>query len=401
MDAIDFRKVRNILQPIFMGTIVSPKATHEVLVLSDSGSTVGFTVKSFMATIGVIPSGLWRGHLETVNEVRYHEINFYRVRFLSPDGGGVRDVLCLETPSLGKRDPLPDDLVEDVARAFQVATTKIFTAGGDVNILLGQDTAALLLNKMEIKATQATQCPFYEDISLHTSPATTFISIVGAIGEGSAVNEESRNYRAQSHRIKPLQSKIQDGNFCFHSNPEKTEVEIIQKYFSQFTYSVKRREKLPALALSVKDQEHPGKDGDPDGNGNHDSQDPPFGGPGPSASQSQQSKSHSMENNLKSLKQYFGQSKALKQISPLKIIFILNFSLFAHTQLILPIFSPFSPEYTYGQKPYSSNGLNDARSESADQWPIGQTGSPNLYCLNSTDWPSEPLVDLIRRKKSR
>jgi hypothetical protein len=260
MDAIDFRKVRNVLQPIFMGTIATTKATHEVLVLSDSGSTVGFTVKSFMATIGIIPSGLWKGHLETVNEVRYHEINFYRVRFISPNGAGHRDVLCLETPSLGSRDPLPDDLVEDVGRAFQVATTKFFTAGGNVNILLGQDTAALLLNKMESKAPQAQQCDFYQDISLHTSPATTLISIVGAIGEGSAVNEESRNFRAQNHRIKPLKSKIQAGNFCFHSDPEKTDVEIIQKYFSQCTYSVKKREKPPVLALSVKHQDHPGKD---------------------------------------------------------------------------------------------------------------------------------------------
>ena len=218
MDGTDFRKVRNVLQPIFMGSIQAPKATHEILVLSDSGSTVGFTVKSFMAKIGIIPSGLWRGHLETVNETKYHEISFYRIRFRSPDGSGARDVLCLETPSLGRRDPLPDDLVEDVAKAFQVATSKIFTAGGDVNILLGQDTAALLLNKLDTKAPQATRCPFYEDISLHTSPATSYLSIVGAIGEGSAVNEDSRNFRVQSHRIKPLQSKIQDGNFCFLVN---------------------------------------------------------------------------------------------------------------------------------------------------------------------------------------
>ena len=201
MDALDFRTVRNVLQPIFMGTIVTAKATHEVLVLSDTGSTVGFTVKDFMGSIGISPSGLWKGHLETVNEVRYHKINFYKVRFISPNGGGHRDVLCLETPSLGKRDPLPVDLVEDVGRAFQVATTKIFTAGGNVNILLGQDTAALLLNKMENQAPQPKNCDFYEDISLHSSPATALISIVGAIRAGSAVNEESRNFRAQSHRI--------------------------------------------------------------------------------------------------------------------------------------------------------------------------------------------------------
>ena len=113
--------------------------------LSDTGSTVGFTVKDFMVSIGINPSGLWKGHLETVNEVRYCEINFYKVRFQLPDGGGHRDVLCLETPSLGKRDPLPSDLVQDVSRAFQVNTAKLFTAGGNVQILLGQDTAALLL----------------------------------------------------------------------------------------------------------------------------------------------------------------------------------------------------------------------------------------------------------------
>ena len=66
MDSVDFRKVRNVLQPIFSGTIVTANATHKVLVLSDSGSTVGFTVKEFMMSVGNKPVGLWKGHLETV-----------------------------------------------------------------------------------------------------------------------------------------------------------------------------------------------------------------------------------------------------------------------------------------------------------------------------------------------
>ena len=70
LDATDFRKIRNVLQPIFMASIQATKATHSVLVLSDTGSTVAFTVKSFMTEIGIIPSGLWRGHLETVNETK-------------------------------------------------------------------------------------------------------------------------------------------------------------------------------------------------------------------------------------------------------------------------------------------------------------------------------------------
>ena len=152
-----------------------------------------------------------------------------------------------------------------------------------------------------------------------------------------------------------------------------------------------------------------------------------------------------MEHNLKTLKQYFGQSKALRQISPLIIIFILNLTLFAHTQLILPVFSPFVLECPYdGRTSYFLNGLSDAGSQSAVQvqwpdpdpdqtgspnlysystdcqsavqvqWPanpdqtgspadqerVGQTSSSNLYSLNTTDWPSDPLVDLIWRKKA-
>ena len=216
MDACDFRSVRNVLQPIFSATIQSSKATHDVLVLSDSGSTVGFTVQQFAARLGINPSGIWKGHLETVNEVKYAEINFYKVRFNLPTGK-FRDVFCLETPSLGQRDPLPDDLVQDVARAFQINKAKFFTAGGKVEILIGQDTAALLLNKQESHAPQPRDCPFYEDISIHASPATNFLSIVGAIGKGTAVCEESRNFKVQANRVKPFNSQMRDGNFIFNT----------------------------------------------------------------------------------------------------------------------------------------------------------------------------------------
>ena len=68
MDTVDFRKVRNVLQPIFSGTDVTANANHKVLVLSDSSSTVGFTVKEFMMSVGIKLVGLWKGHLETVNK---------------------------------------------------------------------------------------------------------------------------------------------------------------------------------------------------------------------------------------------------------------------------------------------------------------------------------------------
>ena len=102
MDAIDFRRVRNVLQPILMGTIVTPKATHEVLVLSDSGSTVGFTVKSFMATIGVIPSGLWRGHLETAMRCATTRLTSIKSGFSPPMAVATAMCYALRPPHSAK-----------------------------------------------------------------------------------------------------------------------------------------------------------------------------------------------------------------------------------------------------------------------------------------------------------
>ena len=50
-----------------MVTVMSPVAKNEALVLSDSGLTICFVVKSFMDKIGIALVGTWQGFLETVN----------------------------------------------------------------------------------------------------------------------------------------------------------------------------------------------------------------------------------------------------------------------------------------------------------------------------------------------
>ena len=98
----------------------------------------------------------------------------------------------------------------------------------------------------------------------------------------------------------------------------------------------------------------------------------------------------------------------------------LNFTIFTHTELILPFLSPF-PECSSSLEELDSfNGLT---SGSEVQWPrVGQTGSnwplllsdktgsatadyeerpglsnASLYSLRTSDWPSDPLT---RRKKA-
>ena len=139
-----------------------------------------------------------------------------------------------------------------------------------MEILLGQDTAALLLNKQENHAPQPKDCPFYEDIGIHASPATNFLSIVGAIGKGTAVCEDSRNFKIQANRVKPLCSQMKDGNFIFHSNPKEDEIELINRFYKNCTYSVKRPvKKSSSLAI----QHDSSKDPDPDGDDGHNGQD--------------------------------------------------------------------------------------------------------------------------------
>ena len=59
-----------------MVTVMTPLAKNEALVLSDSGSTICFVVKSFMDKIGIAPLGSWNGLLETVNETKEETLPF-------------------------------------------------------------------------------------------------------------------------------------------------------------------------------------------------------------------------------------------------------------------------------------------------------------------------------------
>ena len=70
---------------------------------------------------------------------------------------------------------------------------------------------------------------------------------------------------------------MRDGNFIFNTNPGLDEVELINKFYQNCTYSVKRPEKK-STSLSV---QHASRDPDPDGDG-----DGGQGGRGPPASAS-------------------------------------------------------------------------------------------------------------------
>ena len=107
-----------------------------------------------------------------------------------------------------------------------------------MEILIGQDSASLLLTKEQSNAPQPRDCEFYQDISIQSSPAAKLLSIVGAIGEGNSVEGDGRNFKVtqqQSMRANPRGSKIQSGNFIFNSNPEIDDIQLIEKLYTKCT----------------------------------------------------------------------------------------------------------------------------------------------------------------------
>ena len=95
-------------------------------------------------------------------------------------------------------------------------------------------------------------------------------------------------------------------------------------------------------------------------------------------------------------------------MSPLKIIWIINFGIFAHSQLVLPFIPPFFPEHSHDHEgPRFANYKNELNEKfylpaDSKPWPTCQTGSTcgAMYSLESTDWPSGPMIDLVKRKKA-
>jgi hypothetical protein len=184
---------------------LSGNVVTNIMALSDSGSTVGFTIKSLCTRLNIPPAGEWKGEIETIYSTQTVVTNFYKLSF-GLKNKSSKTVFCLETESLGSRAALPPDLVDDICKNFKVDKALVYKKAGRLELLLGQDSQSLLLSKTDNKPGAN---PFFQDISIQSSPASPWLSIVGAVGPGEGVTSRGRNFR----------NKIIHGNFCFNSNP--------------------------------------------------------------------------------------------------------------------------------------------------------------------------------------
>jgi hypothetical protein len=202
---LDYKTCRNIVQPIMGVNLLSGNVVTNIMALSDSGSTVGFTIKSLCTRLNIPPAGEWKGEIETIYSTQTVVTNFYKLSF-GLKNKSSKTVFCLETESLGSRAALPPDLVDDICKNFKVDKALVYKKAGRLELLLGQDSQSLLLSKTDNKPGAN---PFFQDISIQSSPASPWLSIVGAVGPGEGVTSRGRNFR----------NKIIHGNFGFNSNP--------------------------------------------------------------------------------------------------------------------------------------------------------------------------------------
>ena len=108
----------------------------------------------------------------------------YKIKLTLKDGS-TRVVLGLECDSLGGRPNLPTALVEAVCQEFNYTPKNIFQSGGQITLLLGQDTQSLLLEKLP--NLRKSSNPAFRDVSIQGTAASSLASIVGALGSASSL----------------------------------------------------------------------------------------------------------------------------------------------------------------------------------------------------------------------
>jgi hypothetical protein len=67
------------MQPIFSARLQVSGTTHNIMTLSDTGSTVGFCIKDICDRLNIKPEGQWCGLIETINATQEVTTNFYKL----------------------------------------------------------------------------------------------------------------------------------------------------------------------------------------------------------------------------------------------------------------------------------------------------------------------------------
>ena len=204
--------------------------------LSDNGSSIAFCDETYMGEIGLKALGQWKGLIETITSCTEVTTPFFRLEMRLEDSTYV--LFALGCNGLGSREEIPVNIINDICAMFKANPDHIFRGGGKVRVLIGQDTGSLLLKPLTHicgKAISKYLPDFAKDLSLQTTPASPMLSLAGSIGQGTAMDGNTSVFAC----------KVPKSHYTFFSEPEPSDLKLLQESHGNSTYSVKSIQGCP------------------------------------------------------------------------------------------------------------------------------------------------------------
>ena len=199
--------------------------------LSDNGSTLSFASAQFIKKHKLPIMGTWRGNLQTLNDVKNVSTNFFKLTFRTSNGDHA--VLALETANLGDYYGLNHKMCLKFSSHFGLSPDDILcTSSKPIDILLGLDAAALLLDKLFVlNGRQVSSPQWAPNVFLYGSPASNKFSLVGRMNSHYPVdNIRDRNsaqgifYFTDESKLVSCKPLLQSGLYTHHIDPGQTAV---------------------------------------------------------------------------------------------------------------------------------------------------------------------------------
>ena len=212
---------------------------------------VAFIDSSFCDHHKISPLGTWRGHIDTLLSTHAITTPFFPVDFQLTNGQ-IRRVIALGCENIGRAPGLAPHQMLQLSTLFKVNSADVENCTGLIQVLLGQESQELLLEK----ATHINNVcindylpDFCKDISIQMSPATTKLSLVGAIGQ-PALQKFQPGYNLQAKQ----------GKFLLFKSPTDN-IKMLLTKSKHSTFSVESPEKCsPNALISNSNNSDPDKD---------------------------------------------------------------------------------------------------------------------------------------------
>ena len=145
----DWLNQRLILPPIMATKIVTDwgnHIAHDVITLSDTGSNIAFVNNSFCNSHKISPLGTWKGSIDTLLSTHAVTTPFFPINFLLTTGK-VRRVIALGCEQIGRSPGIEPPQMLQLSNLFKINTADVTNCAGIIQILLGQESQELLLEK--------------------------------------------------------------------------------------------------------------------------------------------------------------------------------------------------------------------------------------------------------------